>query len=129
MDIETKWSAPLVCLPVGPDGMATLMQPWTVEASGWRFEVPMGFKTDGASIPRFLWRICGHPLESPRVYAALAHDYLYGGGGPREITRKDADKVYQALLKRFGWGRIRADVEYRALRLFGGSHWTERTYE
>ena len=33
-----------------------------------------GFTFDGASIPRALWRICGHPLEVPRVAAALAHD-------------------------------------------------------
>lgn len=126
MDTSSTWSAPMVCLPVNGDDQATLMQDWTVVSCGWRIDVPKGTKTDGASIPRALWRICGHPLESPRVYAALVHDYLYGGGGPREITRADADAVYRDLLVRFGWGSFRASVEYWALRVCGASHWADR---
>lgn len=55
------------------------MEDWAVEVCGYRFTVPAGATTDGASIPRFLWRVCGHPLMAPRVYAALLHDWIYGG--------------------------------------------------
>lgn len=123
------YSAPMVRLPLPGESEAVLMQDWTVCTSGWRIFVPTGTKTDGASIPRALWRVCGHPLESPRVYAALVHDYLYGGGGPGEITRADADAVYRDLLVRYGWGKFRASVEYYSLRLFGSSHWTDRKQE
>ena len=58
---------------------SVLQEDWTVEVNGFRFLVPAGTSTDGASIPRFLWRVCGHPLESPRLYAALLHDWIYGG--------------------------------------------------
>lgn len=85
--------------------------------------VPSGTVTDGASIPRFLWRLCGHPLQYPRVYAALVHDWLYGGGD--RVTRQCADEIYRELLISLGWGRVKAYAEYYALRLFGGSHWHE----
>ncbi len=105
---------------------AELLRDHTVTSCGWRISVPAGTLTDGASIPRFLWRLCGHPLEVPRVYAALVHDYLYGGGGALEMTRKDADKIYRDLLKRYGFGAFKAGVEYHAIRMFGGGHWIAR---
>ena len=82
--MRTEWAdcaAPLIRLPISTLGEteAVLMEDWTVEVCGYRFTVPAGATTDGASIPRFLWRVCGHPLESPRLYAALLHDWIYGG--------------------------------------------------
>ena len=82
--MKTKWAnccAPIIRLPISTLGEteAVLMEDWTVEVCGYRFTVPAGATTDGASIPRFLWRVCGHPLMAPRVYAALLHDWIYGG--------------------------------------------------
>lgn len=82
--MKTKWAnccAPIIRLPISTLGEteAVLMEDWTVEVCGYRFTVPAGATTDGASIPRFLWRVCGHPLMVPRVYAALLHDWIYGG--------------------------------------------------
>lgn len=125
----SRWTAPLVRLPIGDNGEATLMEDWLVEVRGWSFAVPAGTATDGASIPRALWCVCGHPLQAPRVYAALVHDWLYGGGGPDEMTRAEADAVYRDLLVAFGWGRAKAWIEWTALRMFGASHWTKRTKE
>lgn len=121
------WTAPLVRLPIFEDRNATLMETWHVEVRGWTFDVPEGTKTDGASIPRALWGVCGHPLEAPRVYAAIVHDWLYGGGGPVGMTRAEADAVYRDLLVAYGWGRWRAWIEWTALRVCGASHWTSRT--
>lgn len=123
----SRWTVPEVRLPLFEGEGAVLLQDWTVSVGGWLFTVPAGTATDGASIPRALWRVCGHPLQAPRVYAALVHDYLYGGGGPGCITRVDADAIYRSLLVSLGWGACRAAVEYYALRLFGASHWTSRT--
>lgn len=111
--VVSRWAVPAVRLPLYAGEGAVLMQDWLVAVGGWMFTVPAGTSTDGASIPR--------------VYAALVHDYLYGGGGPSCVTRADADAIYRALLVALGWGSFRAGVEYYALRLFGGSHWTERT--
>lgn len=84
--------------------------------------VPKGFVTDGASIPRLLWTICGSPMQSPRIYAALIHDWLYELGGTDD-DRKFADKLYRDYNIKLGMGKIRAYIEYDALRLFGGTHW------
>lgn len=121
---ETIHVFPDVRLAQRADEGAMLMQTWAVTANGINVCVPKGFETDGASIPRFLWRVCGHPLQYPRVYAALVHDYLYSGGMPH-VTRKQADEIYRTLLVKYGHGKAAAAVEYYALRLCGGSHWHE----
>jgi len=137
--MTTVWAictAPIIRLPLSPLGEkdAVLMEDWHVDnVLGYYFVVPRGTRTDGASIPRFLWRLCGHPLQAPRVYAALLHDWLYGGDGPEDaseasawpcdLTRKEADECYRALLRHFGVPAWAATIEYYALRLAGGSHY------
>lgn len=37
--------------------------------------VPKGYKTDGASIPRFLWEEIGSPFLPSFITAAIVHDY------------------------------------------------------
>lgn len=143
--MKTEWAscaAPIIRLPISTLGEkdAVLMEDWHVDdVCGFRFTVPAGTRTDGASIPRFLWRICGHPLQAPRVYAATLHDWLYGDYDltaaalhesryfntalPTDLARKEADECYRALLLHFGVAAWRASIEYYALRLFGGSHY------
>lgn len=82
--------------------------------------VKPGFLFDGASIPRALWRLCGHPMEVPRVAAALAHDWLYSA---HVCDRKIADQIYRVLCKKLGISGFAAGTEYYTLRLFGGSAW------
>ena len=142
--MTTKWarcSAPIIRLPISTLGEtdAVLAEDWHVEVGDDMhvvfFTVPNGTTTDGASIPRFLWRLCGHPLMVPRVYAAVLHDWLYScgpviehndGEEPRFVTRKEADGYYYALLRHFGVPAWAAAIEYCALRLFGGSHYKTR---
>ena len=40
-------------------------------------EVPAGFVCDGASIPRFFWRLCGHPYDKIHIKNGVKHDYAY----------------------------------------------------
>lgn len=86
------------------------------------YSVPAGFETDGASIPRWLWPVCGTPLQAPRVVAAVVHDFLYGGGDP-EATRADADDLYRDMQLALGIPRRRAYVEWLVLRVCGWTHW------
>ena len=160
--MKTEWAncaAPIIRHPIADLGekYSVLQEDWTVEVCGYRFTVPAGTSTDGASIPRFLWRVCGHPLESPRLYAALLHDWIYGGCmvplstwaarvhdaryagvpyvvvekmdgsevDPRKIERAEADKCYYRLLRHFKISSFCAHVEWGAIRVFGGSHWSE----
>ena len=82
--------------------------------------VKAGFVFDGASIPRALWRVCGHPLEAPRIAAALAHDWLYAS---RCASRADADLIYRTICAWVGIGAFCRNVEYGALRLCGWAAW------
>ena len=90
------------------------------EISGFQFVVPAGFITDGASIPRVLWRICGHPMSTKRFPAAVVHDWLYSGNVP--CTREFADGIYRDGLLLLGFPKWKANLEYYTVRMFGGSH-------
>lgn len=103
-----------------PNGNWVLLDSFGIEVDGVSIVVPAGFETDGASIPRALWRLCGNPMEVPRLYAAICHDWLYYA---KPCTRKQADCFYRDAQISFGVGRLKAYTEYYALRLFGGSHW------
>ena len=108
--------------PVPGNESWKLVHDFYVQVAGLPFTVPAGFITDGASIPRFLWRICGHPMSTKRLPVAIFHDYLYAGVLP--FSREDADQIYRdGLIKPLGFPRWKANLEYYALRLFGGSHW------
>ena len=54
--------------------------PATVEGA-WEVVVHVhpGFRTDGASIPRLLWRVFGSPYDPDIFAAAIGHDALYRG--------------------------------------------------
>ena len=126
--MKTEWAnccAPNVRLPDTTLGETecVLLSDWTVSVRGHTFTIAAGTTTDGASIPRFLWRLCGHPYQVPRAYAALLHDWLYTHGWHFGISREEADECYYALLRHFGIAAWRAGIEYYAIRWFGGSHY------
>lgn len=102
-----------------------------------KLECPIGMWTDGASIPRFFWRLIGHPMSPEYVDAAVIHDAGYLGvltwwrlNGElwleENYTREEVDTLFLELLKCLGvsWWRRRA--MYLAVRTFGGSGWTEK---
>ena len=101
---------------------------WSVDGilpDGRVFEIVVGdgFTFDGCSTPRFLWRVTGHPLEVPRVAAALAHDWVYAA---QLTSRKTADQIYREICRQVGMSRVRAFAEYLALRAFGWLAWNEK---
>lgn len=98
---------------------------WHTDCFGavWpQITVKAGFVTDGASVPRLLWRVAGDPMEVPRIYAAIVHDWIYSGGD-RRFDREEADCIYRDYNIALGMSKFRAYIEYYALRLFGGGHW------
>lgn len=82
--------------------------------------IPYGFKTDGASIPRFFWRVVGTPFEPDLMLGALLHDRLYRTGA---VTRRQADEALYDRMRLDGVGRVRARVIWLAVRLFGWLFW------
>jgi len=108
-----------------------------------------GTETDGASIPRFFWRLLGHPLTGVNRYFSASHDSLYNAtavivdtykylGKPEflfekwrqlhpsgfvhraDLNRKWAD---QHMLEVMEFMRVpwwKRRMCYRAVRMFGG---------
>ena len=113
-----------------------LKKDWEVKYNDKTYIVPAGFCSDGATIPRWLWPIFGTPIEIPRLYVAIIHDFLYTMGPkqnphPGCSLRKHADRVYRDFNIQLGEPKLRTRIEYRFIRWFGGSHWVvadESTY-
>lgn len=83
-------------------------------------EVPAGYVTDGASVPRFLWRVLGPPVAADTVGAAIRHDYAYATG---RVSRAEADNELYLHLRVAGVGVPRAFAYWLGVRLFGWMHY------
>lgn len=90
--------------------------------NGQAFTIPRYFKSDGASVPRFFWRLVFPSSDTTALRAAFAHDYIYRTQ-PKEWTQEEADKMFFDLLIVDGMVRWRAWLAYIALRLFGWFAW------
>lgn len=105
-----------------PDGRrARLLQPFRVrlrELGERVIEVPQGFETDFASVPRFFWRVV--PPWGRYSPAAVVHDYLYSTG---KVSREDADRAFLTLMQRLGVPVWKRTIMYWAVRWFGGPAW------
>lgn len=65
----------------------------------YQFDIPKGYCFDGASIPRFFWRIIGAPTDNEFLIAALVHDELCSR---KELVWKDrqfSSEVFNVLLE------------------------------
>ena len=54
-----------------------------------------GFRSDGASLPRSLWRCIGHPFFHSYLLAALLHDALYQ---TELLPRRLADMIFRRFM-------------------------------
>lgn len=111
-----------------PGDLWILAADWTIDVRGVAITIPAGTETDFASIPRLLWPLRSN-VELP-LAASLLHDFLYRTGGrpalvfpPREFARKEADRIFYAMMREGGTNVFSASIAYRAVRLFGGRHW------
>lgn len=103
-----------------PNGMsAVLIRNFEVKTrSGRLIVVPVGFRTDFASVPRPFWRII--PPWGPYSPAAVVHDYLYVSG---ELSRKEADQIFLELMERLGVEKWKRTAMYWAVRIGGRGPW------
>ena len=98
--------------------------PNKVTFGGRSFLIPRHFDSDGASVPRLFWRVVFPPTDAKAVTAGICHDYIYRTQ-PQGWTRKDADRMFLALLIEFGVPLFSAWMAYLAVRWFGGAAWEE----
>jgi hypothetical protein len=94
--------------------------PLVYHSGGVTIHVPVGFRTDFASVPRGLWNL--FPPAGPYAPAAVIHDYLCEH--PERCSRFLADAVFREVMREIGvpW-YVRLPVYY-AVRTYGAIfHW------
>ena len=84
--------------------------------------VPAGFSSDGASVPRFFWRIVFPPGDQKALRAAFLHDWIYRTH-PAGWSREAADNLFRKLLIEDGVSQTSAGLAYWGVRLFGAPSW------
>lgn len=109
------------------------------DADGPEFvDIPVGFQTDFASIPRLLWNIL--PPDGLYGKAAVVHDWLYKTRlirldcdicaaakrvHSRLCDRYEADRVFLEGMEVLGVGWLTRHVIYRGVRLGGWWAWQQ----
>lgn len=68
----------------------------------YSFEIPKGYCFDGASVPRFFWRIIGSNTDNQFLVAALVHDVLCENHSYVDNDREFSTRVFNLLLKESG---------------------------
>lgn len=88
------------------------------EGSKEAINVPIGFMTDFASVPRILWGVI--PRWGKYGNAAVVHDYMYW---QQAYPRKRADQIFLEGMKVLGVSKIVYRTIYYSVRFFGTLAW------
>jgi hypothetical protein len=92
---------------------------------GRRLLIKKGFIFDGGSIPRFFWRIIGHPLDHEFIRAVLPHDGLYAS---ELLPQDECDRIFLEFMQYYdciGW--VKRNAMYKAVDWFGGNVWDDHS--
>ena len=85
--------------------------------------VPIGFITDGASIPKIFWSLVGSPFTGLYRRAALIHDYFYH---TQKVTRQYADKIFLEAMKYLKVSWLKRCLMWSAVRTNGWMPWNRQ---
>jgi hypothetical protein len=77
--------------------VAVLQKDMAYYTSKGQILVPKGFESDGCSMPRFFWRVFGHPFDMQYLREAILHDYLYK---TQIFDRKTADLIFREEMQK-----------------------------
>jgi hypothetical protein len=88
------------------------------EGSGETIDVPIGFLTDFASVPRPLWWL--FPRWGKYGNAAVIHDFCYW---EQKYSRKRADEILLEAMVVLEVGPVTRYIMYLAVWLFGWIAW------
>lgn len=95
---------------------------------GRTITVPVGFETDGASVPRPLW-ILYPPFGGEYDRAAIVHDYLYAnaerfiGDDQGQISRGEVDRLMLEMMDVDEFRLTGRRMIYRGVRVGGWRPW------
>jgi hypothetical protein len=109
--VDTRWLR-----EPGEDRRMQLLAPYGfVDSYGLLWEAPGGWIVDGASIPRFFWRIA-NPFIGDYRYASVIHDYYC------DVQTRPSWQVhwmFRDAMLCAGVPMWRANLMWLAVRLFG----------
>lgn len=107
---------------VGQDGkrLWELIRPFQAVTSLGIIDVPAGFVTDLASVPRILWAAFS-PFDD-YLESAIPHDWGYSSLNDR-FTRRQIDSMMLELMFNSGVSDHRRNAVYAAVRRFGGRNY------
>ena len=86
-------------------------------------EIPIGFVTDGASIPKIFRPVIGSPWGGLYVKATLPHDWLYY---KKTFTRRKTDAIFLEAMKVLGVPFWKRRIMWLAVRLGAWISWDKR---
>lgn len=87
-----------------------------------RIEVPVGFRTDLASIPRALRNLAAFDPNGRSRRPAVVHDWLYAW---QALGKDRADAFLRYAMVAEGVAHVDAETIYQAVHLFGGDAWKD----
>lgn len=108
------------------DGRLELDAPLVyIDASGKEWQVPKGFTTDLASVPRVVPGIVRLLFRGPlqTAHAAILHDWLYNA---RKVSRREADALFWEALRATGESAVGAWLMWAGVRAGGWWRWRSR---
>lgn len=79
-----------------------------------------GFLTDGASMPRFLWRLFGSPFTGKYTASAIIHDSLYG---THLLSKEQTDSLFLEMMEVEDVALWKRTCMYYGVRWWGRSSW------
>lgn len=84
----------------------------------YNFEVKENYCWDGASIPRFAWRLIGANTAAEFLIPSLIHDVLCENHHYIDNDRELSSKIFRALLIAAGVNEFKANIMYAAVDTF-----------
>ena len=95
-----------------------LVEPIVYQGRTQQFTVPVGFRTDLASVPRALvWLL---PRYGRYTRAAILHDFLWQKGADVGVSRPDADGIFRRAMRELGVPFLRRWMMWAAVRWVSG---------
>ena len=84
----------------------------------YNFIIKENYCYDGASIPRFFWRVIGSNASAEFLVASLVHDVLCENHQYIDHDRQLSSNVFRALLIASGVSEFKANIMYTAVDTF-----------
>lgn len=104
------------CLVPTKDNKFKLCDNMIIRARNKFHAVPMGFKTDLASIPRIMWPVFA-PSDYDCIAPAVLHDWHYCCVA--KVSRKRADDIFYYGLRVHGMSKTKAFIYWVGVRSMG----------